>query len=138
MSKPSQSGRWCGLLSRRVARATPASRLGGFGVNRKFLDPRWQQFRLKRLERADWQCEACSDSTSTLHVHHVFYIQGRDPWDYLPESTVVLCDQCHDMEHDFTNSERPSHFGFANWEYAAGNQIQKAFADAKSKFTEPA
>jgi len=70
-----------------------------------FLDPRWQKFRLHRLELASWQCEMCGDNENTLHVHHLFYISGRKPWDYLYESTLVLCDSCHQCWHEIAASQ---------------------------------
>ncbi len=79
-----------------------------------FLDPRWQQFRLKRLEEAGWQCEVCDSKDSTLHVHHNFYISGRKPWEYIPETTSVLCDECHETQHAF--SADFNELGASKWE----------------------
>ncbi len=66
----------------------------------KLLDPRWQKKRLEVLEQADWSCEMCGDSESTLHVHHKQYIKGRDPWEYSRGQLVVLCRLCHGNHHD--------------------------------------
>jgi hypothetical protein len=63
-----------------------------------YLDLRWQKFRLKRLQLANWRCESCS-STSTLHIHHKRYIRGRKPWEYSMSDTKVLCDDCHKQVH---------------------------------------
>ncbi len=61
----------------------------------KLLDPRWQRLRLEILNRDEWQCQACGDFESTLHVHHIEYKFGRDPWDYSPEELISYCADCH-------------------------------------------
>jgi hypothetical protein len=68
--------------------------------SKKLKDPRWQRFRLHHCERANWRCEHCCASNSQLHVHHVIYLRGKDPWDYPAESICVLCDLCHKEWHD--------------------------------------
>jgi len=64
----------------------------------KFKDPRWQKKRLKILKRDKFTCQSCYDGDSTLHVHHRYYIKGRDPWDYPDEALVTLCEECHENE----------------------------------------
>jgi hypothetical protein len=88
---------------------------------KKYLDPRWQQFRLKRLEMANWQCETCGDSTSKLNIHHAFYISGRQPWEYLLETTTVVCDACHEINHEFQSDFEA--LGASGWEYVAGQAM---------------
>ena len=66
----------------------------------KLKDPRWQKMRLKVLERDDWCCQNCFDSENTLHVHHRYYEQGNDPWDYPLEALVTLCATCHAEESE--------------------------------------
>ena len=61
-------------------------------------DPRWQKTRLEVFQRADWQCQQCSDKTTELHVHHTFY-DGREPWEYPENSLKCLCKNCHNSEH---------------------------------------
>ena len=63
-------------------------------------DPRWQKVRLKKLEAAEWLCEACYDAETTLSVHHKRYVKGRKPWEYESHELVVLCQPCHEMEHE--------------------------------------
>ena len=70
----------------------------------KLRDPRWQRKRLEVLERDEFTCQLCCDSTSTLMVHHRYYEGGRDPWDYPMGALVTLCEICHQHEHE----ERPS------------------------------
>ncbi len=66
----------------------------------KLRDPRWQKKRLKILERDEWSCQICGDSTSTLHVHHRRYLRGKDPWDYDDALLTTLCEECHEYETD--------------------------------------
>lgn len=63
-------------------------------------DPRWQKVRLKKLEAAEWKCEACYDADTTLSVHHKRYVKGQQPWEYEPHELVVLCQPCHEVEHE--------------------------------------
>lgn len=63
----------------------------------KLQDPRWQKRRLLALERAEWQCEQCGASDSTLHVHHKTY--NGDPWDSPDSDLQVLCKGCHSAKH---------------------------------------
>ncbi|CAN7326030.1 HNH endonuclease signature motif containing protein [Variovorax sp. LjRoot84] len=66
----------------------------------KLKDPRWQKLRLEALQAADWRCAACSDESSTLHVHHRQYFKGREPWEYETGQLEVLCESCHTLEHE--------------------------------------
>ena len=62
-------------------------------INDHYKDPRWQKMRLEILERDGWACAACSDTKSTLHVHHIVY-RGM-PWE-APEGLLqTLCETCH-------------------------------------------
>ena len=62
-------------------------------------DPRWQRKRLEVMQRAEFACERCADTTTTLNVHHVRYVRGRMPWEYPDEELVCLCEPCHQREH---------------------------------------
>jgi hypothetical protein len=66
----------------------------------KFKDPRWQRKRLEILERDGWCCQKCYDPQNPLHVHHRYYEQGKDPWDYPDEALVSLCEECHLYEKE--------------------------------------
>jgi len=66
----------------------------------KLRDPRWQKLRLKVLERDDWTCQSCHDTTSPLNVHHKEYGTGKEPWDYAIDNFVTLCDACHARERN--------------------------------------
>ncbi len=69
---------------------------------KKLKDPRWQQKRLKILERDSFRCRYCppdpNDHTE-LHVHHLWYVPG-DPWDSPDEALITLCADHHKRETD--------------------------------------
>jgi hypothetical protein len=58
-----------------------------------YKHPKWQKKRLEILSRDEWKCVACSDSQSTLHVHHLTY--DGDPWDVPDDWLQTLCEGCH-------------------------------------------
>lgn len=62
--------------------------------------PNWQRKRLEMLQAADWTCELCCAKEETLHVHHKHYVKGRMPWEYERAELVVLCEECHDTQHE--------------------------------------
>lgn len=62
-------------------------------------DPRWQRKRLEVMQRSDFACEECSDTTTTLNVHHTKYKKGRMPWEYEDAELLCLCEQCHAHRH---------------------------------------
>jgi hypothetical protein len=47
----------------------------------------------------DFACDACCDETETLHVHHLYYVTGREPWEYPDFALSVLCKTCHSNAH---------------------------------------
>jgi hypothetical protein len=61
----------------------------------KLKDPRWQRRRLEIMQRANFACEMCGDTSETLNVHHGYYSRGLDPWDYDDHSLHCLCEACH-------------------------------------------
>jgi hypothetical protein len=70
----------------------------------KLRDPRWQKLRLEVMSRDQWRCQTCRDSTSTLAVHHRYYLRDREPWEYPLDALVTLCEWCHAYE----TRERPA------------------------------
>ncbi len=34
-----------------------------------------------------------------LHVHHLYYIKGKEPWDYKDSALITLCADCHQKRH---------------------------------------
>ena len=65
----------------------------------KLKDPKWQKRRLEMLEIANWQCNVCHDEKEELHIHHIEYFQGRDPWEYSDDEMICLCKTCHALMH---------------------------------------
>lgn len=63
-------------------------------------DPRWQKLRLEVFNRDEWTCQLCGDGESTLNVHHLKYIQGKEPWEYPIENFMTLCESCHEHEYE--------------------------------------
>jgi hypothetical protein len=74
----------------------------------KLKDPKWQQKRLKIFERDKWTCVSCDRSDLTLHVHHMFYLPGVEPWDYKDEHLITYCEHCHNSEHLIGNQIQES------------------------------
>lgn len=66
----------------------------------KLRDPRWQKKRLEILNRDHFRCRHCQDDKNTLHVHHLKYSKGKDPWDYENGFLITICETCHRNEHD--------------------------------------
>lgn len=65
----------------------------------ELLDPRWQKLRLFVLNRDNWTCQKCGETSKTLHVHHKIYMMGYSPWDYDHVFLISYCSDCHHDEH---------------------------------------
>lgn len=61
----------------------------------KLKDPRWQKKRLEIFEMDKWYCQSCLSKDKTLHVHHIDYLPGREPWEYDDKYLMTLCADCH-------------------------------------------
>lgn len=62
----------------------------------KLKDPRWQRKRLEVMSYADFRCQVCGSKDNTLNVHHSYYENGKNPWDYPTGSLLCACEQCHE------------------------------------------
>lgn len=62
----------------------------------KLRNPKWQKRRLEILNRDHFTCRLCGDKERTLHVHHIRYDRGADPWDYPDNTLVTVCEACHE------------------------------------------
>lgn len=58
-------------------------------------DPRWQQVRLRVMERAGFACERCGDMRTELQIHHLWY-ERIDPWEYPYSALLCVCRRCHE------------------------------------------
>jgi hypothetical protein len=63
----------------------------------KLKDPRWQKKRLEILQKDSWACVACGGTDQTLHVHHLWYEDHLDPWEYPGNCFITLCERCHEL-----------------------------------------
>ena len=90
----------------------------------KLKDPRWQKRRLQALESAKWRCQICEDGTNPLNVHHLYYQDGLDPWEYPAIALICLCETCHDQIHAATKGCEECH------------KLSKALADTERMWRE--
>lgn len=63
----------------------------------KLRDPRWQKKRLEVLSEAKFTCQDCGATDKELHIHHAYYIRGKEPWQYPGTLLTVLCKDCHEI-----------------------------------------
>lgn len=70
-------------------------------------DRRWQRRRLERMSAEKWTCQRCGciRNEIALHVHHLEYVRGRDPWDYPDDVLLVICNPCHKEVHGLRKSD---------------------------------
>lgn len=61
--------------------------------------PKWQEKRLKVLEREGFTCQWCGSDETTLHAHHTYYEKNAAPWEYPDNSLLCLCETCHKEAH---------------------------------------
>lgn len=64
----------------------------------------WKQKRKRILNRDGWACTKCG-CKENLEVHHIWYIEGRVPWDVPNSFLTTLCRTHHEEKH----SNRPIH-----------------------------
>lgn len=62
----------------------------------KLKDPRWQKKRLEVFQRDKFTCQSCFSDIKTLHVHHLIYQTGKEPWEYEIDFLLTLCEGCHE------------------------------------------
>ena len=82
------------------------------GYSEKYKTAQWQQKKCEILVRDNFTCQVCgfssnddANSSKLLHVHHRYYIKGKDEvWDYPNEALITLCEDCHAKEHSFDGS----------------------------------
>lgn len=68
-------------------------------------DPRWQRRRLEILQRDNFSCQMCASEEKTLNVHHLYYISGREVWNYPDWALSTLCEECHVIQHEIAKDE---------------------------------
>lgn len=65
-------------------------------------DPRWQRRRLEVMQEHKFTCEECGMNDRELgelgvqlSVHHVYYLSGKNLWEYPHCLLMCLCIPCH-------------------------------------------
>jgi len=66
----------------------------------KLKDPRWAKKRKEILCRDANVCADCYTHNAPMHVHHIYYEYGFQPWEYPDDAYLTLCDKCHEIEHE--------------------------------------
>lgn len=61
----------------------------------KLKSPKWQRKRLEILQRDNFTCTKCKSASETLHVHHRWYEENTEVWDYPDIVYQTLCEKCH-------------------------------------------
>ena len=61
----------------------------------KLRDPKWQKKRLEVLQRDEFCCQLCLDTTTELQVHHLSYEKNKEPWEYDNSNFETYCKHCH-------------------------------------------
>lgn len=95
----------------------------------KLKDGRWQQKRLRILERDKFKCLLCS-ATNDLHIHHSYYQTGLDPWEYEDRTLWTLCGECHRKIQEIQIAIQKD---YSKWSPGPGQLLQEI---AKIKFWE--
>ncbi len=60
----------------------------------KLKTGQWQERRLEIMKRDDFRCQLCKEK-DFLHVHHIKYLTGKDPWESPDDDLVTYCESCH-------------------------------------------
>lgn len=89
----------------------------------KLADPRWQRKRLEVMNRDNWTCQRCGDSTTQLEIHHTQYWEGKKPWEYPDDMLVTVCRNCHENERHRPKYEKHLITAFESWGFLAGDLL---------------
>jgi hypothetical protein len=60
----------------------------------KLRDGRWQRKRLDVFQRDGFRCRICGKQDN-IQLHHNWYINDLEPWDYEEEQLITLCGSHH-------------------------------------------
>lgn len=61
----------------------------------KLRHPLWQKRRLEILSRDHFTCTLCGDKDTELHIHHNYYTDNTEPWEYQDDALTTHCRHCH-------------------------------------------
>jgi hypothetical protein len=75
----------------------PNSKLYNYRIRRS---GEWYSTASRLKEQANFKCQKCGVSEDSikgvyLNVHHKYYIEAREPWEYDDDAFQVLCGKCH-------------------------------------------
>jgi 5-methylcytosine-specific restriction endonuclease McrA len=59
----------------------------------------WREKRDKILKRDRFACKQCG-TKKNLHIHHLWYPLGKNPWEIDDKYLQTLCEKCHEGEHN--------------------------------------
>jgi hypothetical protein len=76
----------------------------------KLKHPKWQKKRLEVLKRDKFKCKLCSDTETTLNIHHLKY--NGNPWEIDNSDLVTICEHCHN-EVERLKKEYGNEFDFS-------------------------
>lgn len=62
----------------------------------KLKDPRWKAKALEIVRANFGICFECGDRPAYPEVHHRWYEQDKDPWEYPDACYAVFCHACHE------------------------------------------
>ena len=62
--------------------------------------PKWRQKRIEILEMDNYMCRRCGKRKAN-NVHHRYYENNKNPWDYDNSVLISLCAYCHSIEHKY-------------------------------------
>jgi hypothetical protein len=65
----------------------------------KLKDKRWLDKRKEIMHRDGYRCATCGRKKK-LQVHHIFYVNGKLPWEYPEYALITLCSDCHKKWHE--------------------------------------
>jgi len=82
--------------------------------NRRRRNVRWWSLSDSLLEKRNYTCQQCGfkdEDNKYVCVHHKYYIEDRDPWNYPFNAYQVLCLKCHNkINHKSDIPSRPNPF----------------------------
>jgi len=61
--------------------------------------PEWKSKRKEIFDLKGEKCENCNKYETGLHLHHLYYIKKRNPWEYPNSAFQILCSECHNKWH---------------------------------------
>jgi len=64
----------------------------------KLKSPQWVSIRELIKSRDENKCALC-DNKNGLQVHHLYYENNKQPWDYPEKALITLCSDCHSRFH---------------------------------------